>query len=70
MGAFYFKIENRRNILNTALLFTINNCTQTIINNGGLNINITFNYLKRCKRVDNNTIKIVQLFVVKIVLCH
>jgi len=42
MGALYFKIENRRDILNTALLTS----TTTHTNNGGLNLNITFNYLK------------------------
>jgi len=41
MGAFYFKIELGRDIFNTILI--------TVINYGSLNINITFNYLERCK---------------------
>jgi len=45
MGAFYFKIENKRDILNTTLATGITAYKQ-VINNGGLNIYITFNYLE------------------------
>jgi len=45
MGVFYFKIENRRDILNTALLARITAHKQSLTM-GGLNINIIFNYLE------------------------
>jgi len=39
-------------------------------NNGGLNINFTFNYLETMQmNIDNNQNKIVELFEIKIVLC-
>jgi len=67
-GSLYFKIENRRDILNITLLIRITAQNQSLTM-GSKHKNITFNYLKRCKWVDNNPNKIVQLFVVKIVLC-
>jgi len=67
MGAFYFKIENRRDILNIALARYI--YTKRIINNGGLNISIAFNYLETMQ-MSRQQPEIVQLFGVKIVLCH
>jgi len=45
MGAFYFKVENRRDIFNTTLMSKITAHEQKVTN-GGLNISITFNYLE------------------------
>jgi len=61
-------LQNRRGILNTTLLIRLTAHKQSL-SMGVLNKNITFNYLGWCKWVDNPN-KSVQLFVVKIVLCH
>jgi len=44
-GSFYFKLENKRDILNTTLMTRITAHEQKLTN-GGLNISITFNYLE------------------------
>jgi len=45
MRVFYFKIENRRDILNTTLLTRITAHKQ-LLTMVGLNINLTFNHLE------------------------
>jgi len=69
MGAFYFKIKSRRDILNTTLMTRITTHKQSLTM-GGLKHKHHIQLLGTMQMNRQQPIKIVQLFVVKIVLCR